>query len=189
MKKKGITLVEVIISMAIIVVVGAMIGSIFNSSNKILYRVDRKSYLQDLARTVLNYIGDDIKNSKNAKTKTDLILAGNILTVDDEDYTVNNLKEPILYILKKDGSKFLYGKFEEGGVEKVKKIDLPYTKDYKTFNVKSMEIESKLLMNNGTEEKKMMTDIYSINISVTYKGENKSYNTATFIIKEDQKIR
>lgn len=178
MKKKGITLVEVIIGMAILVIVFSIINNIFFSTNKLLTRVDTKASLQDSARTVINYVGEDIKGAKYGTTNVK-IDSGKLYISDVENPMITNLITPILY-LERDGKRYLYGKFSEGTKEKYKKVNINDTNDCKNFGdeVQVLEIEDKTDSTTST-----LSSIFSINLTVKQKGQTKSYNTATFIIK------
>jgi len=177
MKKKGITLVELMVVMAISVIVLSIINTMFFSTNKLLNKVDNKSYLQDLARGVINSVGDDIKNSTYATT--DVSKSEDKLFIDGIEFgPVDKLQTPIVYV-EKNGVECLYGIFNERGQERYKKIDLNNVNNYKFLdeNIKVLGIEDRT--NEGA-----LTSVFSINLTVKYKKETKTYNTSTFIIKE-----
>ena len=189
MKKKGITLIEVIIGMAIMVVVFAMVNNIFFNTNKLLSKVDTKASLQDKARTIINYIGEDIKGASLGTTNV-RITAGKLYISNTEIPMISNLITPILY-LERNGNRYMYGKLRDGTKEKYKKIQFTidntdpahptiYTNDCKVFGeeVLNLDIEDK----TGSTASSL-SSIFSINLTVKQKNETKSYNTATFIVK------
>jgi len=189
MKKKGITLVELVVSMAILVMCILLVNNIFLNSKKTLDRVDKKAYLQDVARKVLDDIGNDIKSASTAIVP--VMEPGNVINVNGDTYTVNNLSRGILYFTKEDGSKYLYGEFVESGEDTIKKINLndaAYCKVYSDC-IKTLEVTQKSEIGNGTNSKELLSTIYSIRITVAYKGESKAYDTATFIIKGGKEVR
>ena len=191
-KKKGFTLIEVIITMAITVIVFTIINNIFISSNKILTRVDSKSYLQDMSRSVLQYIGDDIKRAEDITLEvkidgTDLVIDGRAFALEDgTPYALPiDLLNPLM-VVDIDSKRYLYGLFNVEGKKGLKRINLNDENDSKVFSgeIEVLEIENLSKRVGGT-----LSDVYSITLTMMYKGQSKSYNTATFIIKEDGNIR
>lgn len=81
-KKKGLTLVELVVVMAIMAIFGGAVMTLFLSQNKSLTYVQDSTILQNEARLVLNSLEEDIRVAKDRK-----INATSISTVGGNTYT------------------------------------------------------------------------------------------------------
>ncbi len=107
-KKRGLTLIEVIIAMAIMVIVGGVVTTMTISNNKILSKVDMKSELQmegQLIQTQLMKVALNSNGVIDAKFKegSDEIQS---ITIQDNQYT---------YKFTLSGSTLTYRKLEGEG--------------------------------------------------------------------------
>lgn len=64
-KKKGLTLVELVVVMALVTIVGGMIMTLFLSQNENMRYVNDSTAIQDEARTILSALENDIRVAKN----------------------------------------------------------------------------------------------------------------------------
>lgn len=64
-KKKGVTLIELVVVIALVTIVGGMIMTLFLSQNKSMNYVKNSTALQDEARIILSTLENDIRVAKN----------------------------------------------------------------------------------------------------------------------------
>ena len=64
-KKRGLTLVELVVVIALVTIVGGMIMTLFLSQNESMNYVHDSTAIQDDARTILNSLENDIRVAKN----------------------------------------------------------------------------------------------------------------------------
>lgn len=87
MKKKGLTMIELIAVMAMIAIVGLGVMSLYLSQIRLFNNVNNETILQDEARLVLTALEDDLRVGKN----TYLEDPGNLttsITIEAVDYSV-----------------------------------------------------------------------------------------------------
>ncbi|MDU4911967.1 type II secretion system protein [Clostridium baratii] len=70
-KKKGFTLIELIAVICISVILGALIISLFSSSNRMILRASKDNIMQDEARIIMNAIENDLRTAKPISIITD----------------------------------------------------------------------------------------------------------------------
>lgn len=82
-KKKGFTLVELIVVIAITAIFGAIVLSISTTSGKLFSMTQSDSYINDEARLALSVLEEDIRVGKEIYCKDDGYLNGNSsITID-----------------------------------------------------------------------------------------------------------
>lgn len=67
-KKKGFTLIELIAVMCISAILGAIVISLFSSSNRMIIRANKDNIMQDEARVILDAVDNDLRVGKNIST-------------------------------------------------------------------------------------------------------------------------
>lgn len=67
-KKNGFTLIELIAVMCISAILGAIVISLFASSNKMIIRASKDNIMQDEARVILDAVDNDLRVGKNIST-------------------------------------------------------------------------------------------------------------------------
>lgn len=70
-KKKGFTLIELIAVICISAILGALIISLFSSSNRMILRASKDNIMQDEARIIMDAIENDLRTAKPINIITD----------------------------------------------------------------------------------------------------------------------
>lgn len=70
-KKKGFTLIELIAVICISAILGALIISLFSSSNRMILRAGKDNIMQDEARIIMDAIENDLRTAKPISIITD----------------------------------------------------------------------------------------------------------------------
>lgn len=70
-KKKGFTLIELIAVICISTILGALIISLFSSSNRMILRASKDNIMQDEARIIMDAIENDLRTAKPISITTD----------------------------------------------------------------------------------------------------------------------
>lgn len=84
MKKKGVTMIELIAVMAMIAIIGLGIMSLYISQTKLFNTVNNETIIQDEARLILTSIEDDLRFGRNTVFSN----SGNSVTINSNNYTI-----------------------------------------------------------------------------------------------------
>lgn len=177
MKKRGLTLIELIAVMAMTAIVGLAIMSLFISQYRLFNRVNNETIIQDEARLILTAIEDDFKLGRNTIIST---TASKNVTIGSNNYLVplldgvsgivvygysKNEKNSTGSIVVKDFAYILYGKTlvrtngVTPGTNLVKDVNL--SKNVKLINISketgtavppSIKYKIKIELEKGTEK-------------------------------------
>lgn len=90
MKKKGMTLIELIAVMAMIAIIGLGIMSLFLSQNKLFKSVNDGTIIQDEARLGLTSMEDDLRVAKNTVFPA-TVIATTSFTINSKVYSIPTL--------------------------------------------------------------------------------------------------
>jgi prepilin-type N-terminal cleavage/methylation domain-containing protein len=89
MKKKGVTLIELIVVIAILSIVLGMIYNVFISSNRIYKKGSEEFDIQSSARSVFLTVGEDIKKANYATVSKVTFISPNSIKA------INSFKDPV----------------------------------------------------------------------------------------------
>lgn len=90
-KKKGFTLVELMVVIAITAVFGAIVLMISTTSGKLFSMTQRDSYINDEARLALSVLEEDLRIGKNVDHSIDYLSGDDEITIGG--VTVSNCKD------------------------------------------------------------------------------------------------
>lgn len=130
-KKRGTTLVEIIAVLAIIVIIGGVVYSLFGSTSKVYNKTHGQVILQDEMRLLTTSLEDDIRvgytsnvevlsGNKHVKFKQ---AAGTEFTI---DFTGVGLNSKIEYAFEKASKYFAYVSYEVPSTNPVKRVVTKY---------------------------------------------------------------
>ncbi len=171
MKKKGVTLVELIVVIAIMSIIAGFIYSINANGQKVYMLGTRKTQLQNSARVSINTLTQSINTAAKVYTITNIVYNAASNTASVNGTTFNNVYDEdnvILYVQPREGiihylyfirDNKLYKKASNGAADELIASNID---DY-------TEIDAPL---NNQQNK-----TFRIKISTTYGGERASYIT------------
>lgn len=154
MKKKGVTLIELIVVIAILSVVLGMIYNSFISSNKIYKRGSNEFDLQSSSRSVFLTVGEDIKkagyvtvNKVTLPTSTSISVVNSGLATITLSNINNIVSSPFraIYVELSTGKSYVYVVKNINGKKELHKIDCSSN----TSSVVSTNFEDVIFTENG----------------------------------------
>lgn len=161
-KKRGLTLIEVIIAMAILMIVGGVVTTMTVSNNKILSKVDMKSELQMEGQIIQTQVNKVALESKGISAVEFIDNNGHIksISIEDEEY---------IYQFSVDNQQVIYQKLSGDEViqEKVlsshvSSIEVNPSTEDKLLNSNYMEFNINLSMKRGAQVADYRVDNYIV---------------------------
>ena len=161
-KQRGLTLIEVIIAMAIMMIVGGVVTTMTVGNNKILSKVDMKSELQMEAQIIQAQVNKVALESKGISAVEFIDNNGHIksISIEDEEY---------IYQFSVDNQQVIYQKLSSDEVlqEKVlasyiSSIQVIPSKEDDLLNSNYMEFNINLSMKRGAQVVDYRVDNYIV---------------------------
>lgn len=188
--KKGFTLVELIISMAIMAIVGAIILSVFQIGIKVSGKQQVQNDVQDNSRRVINSISSDIRKGVLIKTFADFSIphpfnAGSFDGYQFPADVVNNIDnyfnnsatgyKPLLFIDAINGEKYMYVLISNAdGTKTLNRIIFAAGSNDAVYSCEKNKIDGTISF-SGVDQKRM-SYYNDSNINVNFNGSTNVIN-------------
>jgi prepilin-type N-terminal cleavage/methylation domain-containing protein len=185
-KKRGVTLIELIVVLAIMGIVLSTTYFIFTSTNKFYNKTDNKTYLQDLSRQVMGEMEKDIRlsnfmsasftTSSYSITYLNHAVESTIIIPNIAAANGTNPITPLVYFEDDADSPFMYVLVNFTGDKELRKYNINNLSDgdlSNDFISLGKNINSIIVQDISTTSKKAI----SIKFDAFYKGETKTYST------------
>jgi prepilin-type N-terminal cleavage/methylation domain-containing protein len=187
-KKRGVTLIELIVVLAIMGIVLSTTYFIFTSTNKFYNKTDNNAYLQDLSRQVMGRMEKDIRlanfmsasftTSSYSITYLNHAAQSTIIIPSIDDANGTNPITPLVYFEDDADIPFMYVLVNFTGDKELRKYNInnlsdgDLSNDFISIgkNINSIVVQD---ISISTTSKKAI----SIKLDAFYKGETKSYST------------